>query len=467
MKKQQVHSISLRVTLLIICLSCVTLNSCSLPGGNASRLSAMDFRKVVRESKDKVFPAVVYVKCLRESHERGKKQSQEISGSGVLINSDGELLTNWHVVDKTTEIRCLLHDGRAFYAEIIGADKDMDLALLRLKSSEGIKNLPYAELGDSSKLNEGDFVMAMGAPWGMARSVSIGIVSCTRRFLQGNSEYSLWLQTDAAICPGNSGGPLINTDGKVVGINTRATFYGGDTGFAVPSKTIKEILPRLRQSGDVEWSWIGLKIQAIRDFNRNVYFDSDGKNGVIVAGTDPGSPAKRAGILERDRILSINGKPVNSLTEETLPEIRRIIGLLPIGESAAFELLRAGKKITLNLIPRKKGKVEGKELDCPRWDLTVKAINQFDNPNLYFHRKEGVFIFGVKYPGNASNARITNNGIILEIDGEKVTTLDDIKRIHKRTIENVIAKPRILFKILQNGMMQQVVLDLSRDYERE
>jgi serine protease Do len=187
-----------------------------LAASSDSGLARLDFRDVVRRAKDKVFPAVVFIKCVRESHELGKKQSQEVAGSGVLVSDRGEILTNWHVVDKAVEVRCLLYDGRAFDATVAGSDKDLDIALVRLDISRCDGKLPYAELGDSERLREGDFVMAMGAPWGLARSVSIGIVSCTRRYLVDNSEYSLWLQTDAAISPGNSGGPLINTDRKSV-----------------------------------------------------------------------------------------------------------------------------------------------------------------------------------------------------------------------------------------------------------
>jgi len=133
--------------------------------------------------------------------------AQEVAGSGVIISKGGEVLTNWHVVDKAIEVRCLLSDGRPLDAKVLGTDKDTDLALLQLEKPSGGALLPMAALGHSSLLKEGDFVMAMGAPWGMARSVSIGIISCTARFLATSSEYSLWLQTDASICPGNSGGP--------------------------------------------------------------------------------------------------------------------------------------------------------------------------------------------------------------------------------------------------------------------
>ena len=428
-------------------------------------LETLDFRQVVSEAKDKVFPALVFIKCVQQTHETGKKSSQEVSGSGVLVSAKGELLTNWHVVDKAIEIRCLLADGRHYDAEIVGTDKDIDLALVRLKMDKKHEPLPFAKLGDSSALTEGEFVMAMGAPWGMSRSVSIGIISCTRRYLPDNGEYSLWLQTDAAISPGNSGGPLVNTAGQVVGINTLGVMWGGDMGFSIPSNTIKQLLPQLRKHGKVNWSWTGLQLQPLRDFNRNIYFS--GEDGVIVAETDPESPARRAGIEAGDRIMKIDGVAVSAVTEEHLPALRRRIGMLAKHKPVPIELLRRGDLMTVELTPREKGEVEGEELDCPRWDLTVKEINQFDNADLYFYRKQDVFIYGIKYPGNASNTGLRRNDILLKIENQKVQTLDDVKKIHAEAIENVKTKHRVLLSVLRQGLMRQVVPDFSRDYEKE
>jgi serine protease Do len=432
---------------------------------DASGLDRLDFREVVREAKDKVFPAVVFIKCLRESHEQGKKSTEDVSGSGVVISPNGQLLTNWHVVDKATEVRCLLLDGQALEAKVLGIDKDTDLALVQLNLPDGTKTVPYAVLGDSTTLKEGDFVMAMGAPWGLSRSVSIGIISCKDRFLPEASEYSLWLQTDASISPGNSGGPLVNTDGQVIGLNARGAVIGGDMGFAVPSDTIRTIVPQLREFGRVNWSWMGLQLQPLKDFKRNMYFD--GKEGVIVAETDPDSPARRAGILPRDRLMKVNGKALNAITEENLPAIRRELGLLPKHKPAKLELLRDSTPVVVEVTPRDKGKVEGEELDCPRWDLTLKTINQFENPDLYFQRQKGVFVFGVKHPGNASAAGLQSQDILLKIDGKEVTTLEEVKAIHEASLDNLEAKHRVLLTMLRNGLMRQVVLDFSREYEKE
>ncbi|MBN1555777.1 MAG: trypsin-like peptidase domain-containing protein [Phycisphaerae bacterium] len=431
-------------------------------GGTAK---AGDFRQVVKSAETKVFPAVVFIQCLQESLEGGKKITREIVGSGVLIAPDGGVLSNWHVVDKAVEVRCLLSDGRAFDADVVGTDKDTDLSLLQLRLGPDAKPLPHATLGDSDALHEGDFVMAMGAPWGLNRSVSIGIVSCTRRYLPEHSEYSLWLQTDASISPGNSGGPLVNTAGEVIGINTRGASVGGDMGFAIPAQTVRIIVRQLREFKKVNWSWTGLQLQPLKDFRKNIYFS--GEEGVIVAETDPQSPARRAGIKVRDRILKINDQPVTAVWEEDLPAVRRALGMLPKNTPAKITLQRGRETLNLELTPREKGTVEGEELDCPRWDMTVKAVNQFDNEDLYFYRTEGVFVYGVKYPGNAAEAGLREKDILLRVGEKEVTTLADVKQTYEEAMKNLKSQHRVVVTVLRNGLMQQIVLDFARDYEKE
>ena len=206
------------------------------------------FQDTVKTASGKVFPALVYIKVVQSSMDSGRSSSLSSSGSGVLITPGGEVVTNNHVIDKAQSIRCLLNDGRAFDAELIGCDKDTDLALLKLKLPENAPPLPYAEF-TASAVQEGDFVMALGAPWGLNRSVSIGIISCASRYLAGHCLYSLWYQTDAAISPGNSGGPLINTDGRIVGINTLGMFAAGALAFTIPADTVKIMLERFRKYG--------------------------------------------------------------------------------------------------------------------------------------------------------------------------------------------------------------------------
>lgn len=424
-----------------------------------------DFRQIVSEAKARVFPAVVYIRCVREVNDRGEKAAQEVSGSGVITTPAGEVVTNWHVVDKAKSVRCLLSDGQAMPARVLGSDKDTDLAVLQLELPPGSAPLPHAAFGESGPLKEGDFVMAMGAPWGLNRSVSIGIISCTRRYLDGTGEYTLWLQTDAPINPGNSGGPLVNTDGRVIGINTRGMNSADGMGFAIPSDTVRIVVPQLRDHGQVDWSWFGLQLQPLRDFNRDVYFDAT--EGVMVAETDPSSPARTAGVLAKDRIVKINGEAITGLTAEDLPTVRRRLGLLPKGKPAEFEIVRDGKLEKLSITPREKGRVEGEEYPAKRWDLTFKAINQFDNPELFFYQEKGVYVLATKYPGNASNSGLRAGDIVTKIDGQEVETLADIERMHKAAVEKVKDKPKLVFTLLRAGSTRQIVLDFSRDFSKE
>jgi len=430
-----------------------------------------DFRAIVQDAKDKVFPAVVYIRCIRETNDAGKRESLQVSGSGVVISPDGEAITNWHVIDKAENVRVLLSDGRHFDAKVVGSDKDTDLALIKLDMSKADPApLPYATIGDSDTLKEGDFVMAMGAPWGLNRSVSIGIVSCTKRYLDGASEYSDWIQTDAAINPGNSGGPLINTAGEVVGLNARGMGGGDGMGFTIPSRTIMVLLPQLRQNGRVNWSWTGLQLQPLRDFNRDMYFD--GTEGVIVSETDPDSPARAAGVLPRDRIVKVNDQPITALTQEDIPAVKRRLGLLTKGSESTLEVHRAAaggapETLSIRLTPREKGDVEGKEQALDRFDFTLKAINQFDNPELYFQRKEGVFVHALKYPGNAANAGLAPRDIVLKISGKDVKTLDDAREIHRELVANANSEHRTVVVVLRAGLMRQIVLDYRRDYSKE
>jgi serine protease Do len=239
--------------------------------------------------------------------------------------------------------------------------------------------------------------------------------------------------------------------------------FADNMGFAIPSATVSLLVDQLRE-GKVQWTWTGLQLQPLRDFNRDIYFD--GEEGVIVSETDPDSPARRAGIKQDDRILAVNGAPLNALTEEDLPAVRRRLGLLPNGEPAEFVVQRGLETFALELTPREKGEVEGEELALPRWDFSVKEINQFDNPEQYWYKKQGVFVFGVKWPGNASSAGLQQGDILIRVGQEKVETLEDVKRIHAEAIENIDSRTKVILQILRGGLTRQVVLDYARDYER-
>ncbi len=444
--------------LTAVALACVS--GCALP--RAAEPGQMD-QKSMMQARDKVFPALLFIHVVMRNMESGEKSARETAGSGFTISEDGFFVTNWHVVDKSLELRCLLTDGRSFPADVIGTDKDTDIALCKLRLPEGEK-VPFAVFGNSTDITECEPILVMGAPWGLSRSISTGIIACSDRYLEEASEYALWFQTDASINPGNSGGPIVNAAGEVVAITARGTSYGGDLGFGIPSDEAKIIIAQLKEFGKVNWSWTGLELQPLRDFAKNIAFPYT--NGVIVAETDPGSPARLAGVLDHDRITAVNSQPVTGMTIENLPEIRRILGLLPKEQPAALTIARNDETLVLNVTPREKGQVEGDEMDFPRWDFTAKVINKFDTPELHFYREKGVFIFGVKHPGNAYQASLREQDIIQRIGNQEIETLDDLKKAYDEAMAAVSQQHRLVFTILRGGFPRQIVLDFARDYSR-
>lgn len=446
----------------------------ALPGRAAESLSGADeladFRDVIAGAKSKVFPSVVFLMPITERYDAGRKEKAQVAGSGVIISPDGEIVTNWHVVDKAVEIRCLLFDGSARRASIVGVDKDTDLALLKLEDAGD--ELPAAPLADSARLEEGQFVMAMGAPWGLSRSVSMGILSCVDRYLaEQNGGYSLWLQTDASINPGNSGGPLIDTDGRVVGINSLGIMFGGDMAFAIPSNTVKSVTDRLRRDGRVIRAWTGIHLQPLKDFQKNIFYEGD--NGVLVAGVDPESPADKAGVRVGQLLLAVNGRPVRGINHEDIPAINLMLSELPIGSEAVLTLQAgaapsdAGDREDIAVIPMEKGRVEGGDFDCRRWNMTVKAINEFANPLLHFFRSRGVFIQAVKNPGNAATAGLRGGDIILEIDGVEMTDIEDCRKVYESIIADGKRDKKVVFTVMRSGLKYYHILDYAPRYGQD
>ena len=420
-----------------------------------------DFQRTVQETSHEVFPAVVYIRVQVQDTTEGKDSAIHASGSGVLITPDGELLTNHHVIDKAKQIRCRLYDGRSYTAKVIGSDKDLDIALVKLQKASDEPPLPVAKLREDW-MREGDFVMAMGAPWGLSRSVSVGIISCARRYLESNGRYTLWYQTDAAIAPGNSGGPLIDTKGRIAGINTLGLRGGGNFGFTIPSPIIRDVLDRIRQYGGVNWAWFGFELQPLHDFDRNINFDFE--KGVIVANAEPGSPARLAGFEPNDRILSVNNQPLNALTEEELPEVRRRLGLMPAAVPARFQVMRGKQELTLLATPGEKGEVEGDDLVLPRWGFTAKAINKFDNPSLSFYVPEGgVFVYGLREQGNALRAGLRRQDIILSINGRPVPSLGELSKLYDEAMANLASQSTMTLALLRNGRRMFVALNYATE----
>jgi len=425
-----------------------------------------DFRQIISRARAEVFPALIFVKPIVEDYGSGEKKQQEVFGSGVIISPDGYAVTNWHVVDKAVSINCVLYDERQVKVELIGSDRDTDLALLKLPDPPEGKPYPHARFANSDGVQEGDFVMALGSPFGFQRSISLGIISNAQRYIGFDTEYkyNTWIQTDAAINPGNSGGPLIDTRGAIVGINTLG-IDGSGIGFSIPASRVQDVVERLKRDGKVVRAQTGLRLQALKDFHSNTFLEAE--HGVLIAGVEENSPAAKAGIRAGDILLTIEGKSVEGLYAEMLPAIWRTLVDLKAGSAIPMELQRGGEKAQVRITPEQKGLSEGEDFDCRRWNMTLKEINKDRTPQLYYLREKGIFVQGTRYPGNAASSGLSRRDIILTIDKEPVQTVEDVKRVYERIVKDEKREKKVVVEILRGGLRNWVVLDYRRDYEQE
>lgn len=272
--------------------------------------------------------------------EQRQQQKMTSMGSGFVIDPSGIIVTNNHVVEGAESIEVHFHDDTILKAELIGRDPKTDVAVIRVKPK---KPLPTVSFGDSDKLRVGEWVLAIGNPFGLGGSVSLGIVSARNRDINAGP-YDDFIQTDAAINKGNSGGPLFNLKGEVMGINTAIFSPSGGSvgiGFSVPSNTVKNVIAQLIQYGETRRGWLGVKIQSVTD-DIAESLNLDTPHGALVADVTPGGPAEKAGIESGDVIVAFNGHAVNSMRD--LP---KLVAETPIGEKAPVKVLRKGKEVTV------------------------------------------------------------------------------------------------------------------------
>ena len=268
-----------------------------------------------------------------------REQVRQSLGSGFVISADGYILTNNHVVDKAKDIKVAFADGRVLEAKLIGRSPEIDIALIKVEAS----GLPAVKLGDSDVLEVGDWVMAIGNPFGLSHTVTAGIVSAKGRVI-GVGPYDNLIQTDAAINPGNSGGPLFNTKGEVVGINTIIIATGQNLGFAVPINMVKEVLPSVKAKGRPDMGWLGVDAQSLTPEIAEALGMTE-PVGAIVRSVVKGSPAEKAGLLRGDVIVEMDGKKI--LDPAELP---RMVAFGHIGKTVTFKVLRQGKSLEVKAV---------------------------------------------------------------------------------------------------------------------
>ncbi len=349
---------------------------------------------------------------------------QRSLGSGFIIDEEGFIVTNNHVIEGADEIQVRLVNGNEYDAEIVGRDPNTDIALIKVKADEP---LPAAVLGDSEAMEIGQWVVAIGNPFGLEHTVTAGIVSAKGRVI-GSGPYDDFIQTDASINPGNSGGPLINMDGRVIGINTAIIASGQGIGFAVPINLVKGIVDQLRESGEVTRGWLGV---AIQDLTPEIaeYYGIDEEKGVLVTEVFEGDPADRAGVNAGDAILSVNGKQV-----ETTRDLTRRIAALQVGESAEIEILRDGKRRTLTVtiakrederIASRRGGGQGDEKRQDDLGIQVSEISPEISRRFNIPKEEGVIVTDVASGSKGAEAGIMTGDIIKEINHKTIASVSD------------------------------------------
>lgn len=422
-------------------------------------------------ARDRVLPALVHIQPVVTDFRTGREEKQSVVGSGVIFHDSGYVVTNYHVAGKAERIICTLHDKEQVKAELVGGDPLTDIAVIKLDLSEYDGVLAPAELGNSDSLQVGQYVMAMGSPLALSRSVSCGVVSTTDRYFSDQAtlpsgektgRYNTWIQTDAAINPGNSGGPLVNMDGRVVGINSRATIFANNIGFAIPINIVRQVIEQILDDGKVTRSWIGVQAQAMQDMEG--WFGTSRDRGVLVASVDPHSPAEAAGLQAGDVILKINKNEVSARFEEQLPNFHKLIADYPVGTPLDLEVQRGENIIYIEVVTRELGDLMGQDLACEDWGFTVKAITKQMAVENQFEDTLGVFVSGVKRVGPAAEGGLRRGDVIREVNEIRTPVFDDFYSKYNELV--AVPADKVLLTVKRFGNVKYVLLKIDKEAEQ-
>ncbi len=390
--------------------------------------------------------------------EAPRERKERSLGSGVIVDATGLIITNNHVVSKADEIKVFLSDKREFKAKLIGTDSKTDLAVLKVEA-EGLHTIPWS---DSDKLEVGEFVLAVGNPFGLTQTVTLGIVSAVGRASMGIAEYEDFIQTDAAINPGNSGGALVNARGELVGINTAIFSQNGGNmgiGFAVPSNMARSILEQLVKSGKVVRGWLGVSIQELSP-ELAAQFGLEEPKGVLVSDVLDNSPAKKAGLERGDVIVEYDGKPVENPTQ-----LRNHVAQTSVGKKAVLKFIRdkTPRTVEVTIAEQPKnvaqaGSEEGSESVRPSGllsDLDVRELTAELAGRLGLAAGErGIVITKIRPGSVAEEAGLKEGDLILEVNRKPVPNL----KAYEKAASKVGKDEAVLLLIKRQGRTTFVTL---------
>jgi serine protease Do len=385
-------------------------------------------------------------------------------GTGVIVDEQGHIVTNNHVIGDSTEVSVRLSNERTVKAKVVGTDPRTDLAVIKIKIKEEIPK--PAKLGDSEKLKIGEWVVAAGASFGLDNTITAGIVSAKGRALSGGSQYEDFIQTDAAINPGNSGGPLVNLRGEVVGINTAIVSKSGGymgIGFAIPINMAKQVLNSLIANGKVTRGWLGVGIQNLNeDLARS--FDYDATEGALVGHVDPKGPAKKAGLHQGDIIIQVGKDKIKNVNQ-----LRNLVASIKPGTSAEITLVRAGKTetraVTIGELPAQAQEPAPEEDGAvENLGLTVEEFDESSQRRPRTERSGGLVITQIDPQGVAAKAELQPGDVIVSINGVDVSTVEDFRAATAK----VDLKKGVRFVVESQGMERfAIVREIPEDSEGE
>ncbi len=418
-----------------------------------------DIQFAITSLAERVMPMVVNITPIREiTSPQGFKRRGSYaqgSGSGVIIREDGIIVTNNHVVgEDTTEAEIRLSDKSRAIARIIGRDKETDIALLKIETD---RPLPAAAFGDSMALKVGQWVLAVGNPMGLDRTVTLGVISGIGRERLNLSKYENFIQTDAAINPGNSGGPLFNLRGEVIGINTAIIHMAQGIGFSIPADMVSRVVDQLVSRGRVVRGWLGVGIQGLTKELSRQFGIKEGQ-GVLINEVYEGDPAHAAGILPGDIILTVDGRPVDSPNQ-----LSRLVARVGPGEDATISLLRDGEKIvyqvpvaersekpTLTSLPSQTTEVK---LGLDVQALTAALAEEFE-----LKESDGVLVSRVERGGLAHSEGILEGDFITEVNRQGTRTVTQFSK----AIEKVKPGQTVLLRIIRKSRAFFIVLKTAQ-----
>lgn len=407
-----------------------TIGSDALAATETSGLRLIEeLQTVITDLADRVKPSVVNVLPITSSA-RSKENPRERlpnspgSGSGVIVDAQGYIITNNHVVGDASEVEIRLSDRTKFIAQVIGKDPDTDLAMLKIATDRA---LPRAQFGDSSVVKVGQWVLAVGNPFGLDRTVTLGVVSGIGRENMNLSRYENFIQTDASINPGNSGGPLFNMQGEIIGINTAIINFAQGIGFAIPSNMAKQVMQQLLTHGKVVRAWLGVGIQPVTADLAGKFGVSENE-GVLVNEVFENDPASRGGIKPGDIITKVDGKTV-----ETPNVLSRLIAGLEPGMAATIEVVRDGKRQQL-LIPLTERRESGPLASLPsppsaktefRLGIDVQDLAAELADKFKFKEEKGVLISKVEQGSVAHIEGLREGDLIKEVNRKDVASVSE------------------------------------------